>query len=199
MDPAPKSSSDRLQSRATPDPAWTRWTAGTRLLPNVELSFSSPDKCPDPTEALVFGWDPGAKYAAVISCLNPQDPHRRYTLTISRGFLWRPALLFRDLVDKKKKDTLGPDGLRTIKNLEAAIPSYSLDNLPAFIRYMSAPQGTSPLSWRHSLNFIGKHGTDATDGTPRRLRSHPWTMQSNQSSTWRHERLLLGIAAASRG
>jgi hypothetical protein len=153
LDPAPQPSSDRLQSRATPDPAWTRWTAGTRLLPNVELRFSSPDKCPDPTEALVIGWDPGAKYAAVTSCLNPQDPHRRHTLTISRGFLWRPALLFRDLVDKKKKDTLGPDGLRTIKDLEAAIPSYSLDNLPAYIRYMSAPHGTSPPILETLMDF----------------------------------------------
>ncbi|KAG0275421.1 hypothetical protein BGZ96_003800, partial [Linnemannia gamsii] len=35
---------------------------------------------------------------------------------------------------KKKKNTISPDGLRTIKDLEVAIPTYSLDNLPAYIR-----------------------------------------------------------------
>lgn len=40
---------------------WIRWTAGSKPLPNAQLTFSCREDSPDPEGAVVIDWDPGRK------------------------------------------------------------------------------------------------------------------------------------------
>ncbi|KAF9151748.1 hypothetical protein BG015_006268 [Linnemannia schmuckeri] len=134
LDPAYSS----ISPDSVPDLAWTRWTAGTRLLLNIELSFSSAEVCPDPSETIVFGYADERK-SAVIVCRDLKNLNRRHVLTVSRGFLWRPALMFRRLMTNRKTNTLASNGARSFAQLESGILTFSLENLNIFFSYIGNP------------------------------------------------------------
>ncbi|KAF8923363.1 hypothetical protein BGZ47_004801, partial [Haplosporangium gracile] len=136
-------SPERIKSDSSAVPKeWTRWTAGTRLLPNVQTTFFSLADCPDPNNTLVIGWDAGEVNSGVMSAKDPKNPNKRHTLKIKRSFLWRPAVKFREDMEARKKAPQlwrRSDGTNTIAELETNLPSFTLATLDKYFGYLQSP------------------------------------------------------------
>ncbi|KAF9217482.1 hypothetical protein BGZ59_003810 [Podila verticillata] len=124
----------------------------SKLVPNIEVHFDHPEKCPDPDNAILLGMDPGEVNSLTITKLDPRFPNQRHVLKVRRSFLSQPDVRFRNALQDRK-------AAEGINQLESQIPEFSRATLERHFFYLTSchhlpgtVQGTWTV-WDRILNF----------------------------------------------
>lgn len=101
------------------------------------------DDSSDPEGTAVIGWDPGERHAVVMSSLDSKSPNRRHTVKITRSYLWRPAVRFRqDLEDQKAPQEWQLwDGISNVTELESNMPNLMFPTMDRYFSYVRSSTG----------------------------------------------------------
>lgn len=113
------------------------WKRGSDLLPNVEVTFHTPEVCPPADRTIVIGCDPGITNALTFSKLDPAHPQQRETFKVTGKFLNLPCVRFRHLLEQRKKE-------QGVTELESHIPVFERDGFDQFFQYLEeCPDGNT--------------------------------------------------------
>ncbi|KAF9921112.1 hypothetical protein BGZ67_000750, partial [Mortierella alpina] len=63
------------------------WKRGSKILKNIETVFVRPEDCPDASETIIVGIDPGEIKTASATRIGPVNDTTRLAVDISRAFL----------------------------------------------------------------------------------------------------------------
>jgi hypothetical protein len=110
--------------------ATINWKRGSKLLPNVEVTYNANTFCPPVGSTAVIGVDPGEVFTMTATKVDPAN-NVRESIRISRTFLYQPYLMFRTLLEEAK-EAAGIDAI------ESDIPPMMLTKMDAYLQYMSS-------------------------------------------------------------
>lgn len=122
------------------------WKRGSKLLQNVEITFSSPLSCPPVDRTVVIGMGPREVFTMTAIKLDPRFPNQRESVRIRRSFMYRPYILFIHLLQDRK-------AAQGIDRLESGIPSMTLNNIEGYLRYLRSTAGDNMAVREKLLRF----------------------------------------------
>ncbi|KAF9280726.1 hypothetical protein BGZ68_007048 [Mortierella alpina] len=105
------------------------WKRGSKILTNIETAFVKPEDCPDASETIIVGIDPGEIKTASATRIGPVNDTTRVSIDINRSFLYRPYTKFRHLLQERKVAT-------GIDILESRMPSMTLQGIGGYLQYL---------------------------------------------------------------
>ncbi|KAF9270909.1 hypothetical protein BGZ68_004635, partial [Mortierella alpina] len=105
------------------------WKRGSKILTNIETVFVKPEDCPDVSETIIVGIDPGEIKTASATRIGPVNDTTRASVDINRSFLYRPYTKFRQLLQERKAAT-------GIDTLESRMPSMTLQGIGDYLQYL---------------------------------------------------------------
>ncbi|KAF9949650.1 hypothetical protein BGZ72_008598 [Mortierella alpina] len=106
------------------------WKRSSKLLQNVEIAYEHAENCPQVDNTIIIGMDPGEVVTMAATRLDPTRPSNRASVKVTRSFLYRPYILFRRLLEERKR-------VQGIDVLESQIPSFSRDGIHRYLDFMS--------------------------------------------------------------
>ncbi|KAG0299602.1 hypothetical protein BGZ99_004087, partial [Dissophora globulifera] len=113
--------------------ATINWKRGSRMLPNVEVTYNASTAFPPIRSTTVIGIDPGEVFAMTATRVSAETlpaTANRKSVRISRSYLYQPYLRFRTLMEEKKE-------AKRIDVLESNIPPMTLTTMDEYFQYMS--------------------------------------------------------------
>ncbi|KAF9288572.1 hypothetical protein BGZ68_010950 [Mortierella alpina] len=126
----PTSSAEGKRPRTAHPHEGINWKRASKMLQNVEVAYEHAEVCPPADQTVVIGMDPGEVVTMTATRLDPTRPSNRASVKVTRSFLYRPYILFRRLLEGRKR-------AQGIDLLESLIPSFSRDGIHRYLDYMS--------------------------------------------------------------